>query len=234
VGPDYYWYVFDKLGTPWLLVDSAGTVVWKAHYDSFGAAAVTVSIIENNLRLPGQYFDAESGLHYNWNRYYDPSTGRYLSRDPVRDETNHYLYAQNDPLTKFDPDGLRIKIIIPIGPCAVYTSLDGCECGVKCGPEFKAFGTKCKAQIDLDLCNGRGGGGPGGLGAPKLCANVNCDLGKSPCKAGLFKVCYDFQREKLRLAGPLLGCKAKGPGFELEGKSPPIARNGGPRDSWGY
>jgi uncharacterized protein RhaS with RHS repeats len=56
-------------------VDNAGAVVWQAAYMPFGEARVLTADVENNLRFPGQYFDAETGLHYNWHRYYDPETG---------------------------------------------------------------------------------------------------------------------------------------------------------------
>jgi len=56
--------------------------------------------------FPGQYYDEETGLHYNWNRYYDPSTGRYLRTDPAYDGLNLYTYVQNNPLIGFDPWGL--------------------------------------------------------------------------------------------------------------------------------
>ena len=61
-----------------------------------------------NLRLPGQYFDAETGLHDNWHRTYDPSTGRYLQPDPLGypDGPDPYLYVRGDPLNRIDPQGL--------------------------------------------------------------------------------------------------------------------------------
>ncbi len=83
VGSQTYWYQNDHLGTPQKLIDTSGRVVWSATYDAFGAAQIAISEVENNLRFPGQYYDAETGFHYNWNRYYDPATGRYLSADPL-------------------------------------------------------------------------------------------------------------------------------------------------------
>jgi RHS repeat-associated protein len=61
-----------------------------------------------NLRYPGQVFDPESGLHYNQARYYDPTTGRYLSPDPIglAGGVNTYGYAENNPLRYTDPLGL--------------------------------------------------------------------------------------------------------------------------------
>lgn len=104
-----YYYLNDHLGTPQKLVDEQGTVVWQASYDAFGKATVTTATISNNLRFPGQYADEETGLHYNWNRYYDPNTGRYTQEDPVGFEAgdeNFYRYVGNGPVVGYDPFGL--------------------------------------------------------------------------------------------------------------------------------
>lgn len=79
---DIYYYQNDHLGTPQIMTDDTNTVVWEADYMPFGEANVSPnSIVVNNFRFPGQYYDEETGLHYNWNRYYEPKTGRYLTPD---------------------------------------------------------------------------------------------------------------------------------------------------------
>jgi RHS repeat-associated protein len=105
-GSQYYWYVNDHLGTPRKMFTTAGSPVWDAAYAAFGGATLQQNTVENNLRLAGQYADAETGLHYNWNRYYDPATGRYNRLDPLRDGINMYAYALNNPLKLIDPNGL--------------------------------------------------------------------------------------------------------------------------------
>ncbi|MBE0502481.1 MAG: RHS domain-containing protein, partial [Desulfuromonadales bacterium] len=78
-------YHNDHLGTPQrLTAANDGTVVWSAAYAAFGLAVVDpASTVENNLRFPGQYADAESGLYYNFHRIYDPNSGRYTQVDPI-------------------------------------------------------------------------------------------------------------------------------------------------------
>jgi RHS repeat-associated protein len=107
-GGEYYWYQNDHLGTPQKMISANGTVVWSARYDSFGLATVEVETVKNNLRFPGQYFDQETGLHYNWHRFYDPETGRYVSADPIGLEggMNLYSYVGGDPVNWIDPEGL--------------------------------------------------------------------------------------------------------------------------------
>ena len=98
----------DHLGTPQKMTDASGTVVWSADYKPFGEATITVSTITNNLRFPGQYYDAETGIHYNYKRDYNPMIGRYFESDPIGLEggMNTYVYVANNPLSNDDPYGL--------------------------------------------------------------------------------------------------------------------------------
>ncbi|WP_437192196.1 RHS repeat domain-containing protein, partial [Salmonella sp. LPS 503/02] len=97
----------DHLGTPKALTDVSGQVVWKASYSPFGKASITTQGPTFNLRFPGQYYDAETGLHYNWRRYYDPATGRYITSDPLGliDGVNTYGYVHGNPMSNTDPTG---------------------------------------------------------------------------------------------------------------------------------
>ena len=107
-GTSIYYYHVDRLGTPQAMTDAAQQVVWQADYEPFGKANVTVATVENNIRLPGQYYDNETGLHYNYFRDYDPGTGRYVEADPIGlgGGSNLYGYAGGNPLTYTDPAGL--------------------------------------------------------------------------------------------------------------------------------
>jgi RHS repeat-associated protein len=101
------------------MTDNSGAVVWSADYKPFGEATITVSTITNNLRFPGQYYDAETGLNYNYFRDYDPATGRYIERDAmgIRGGINIYAYVRNRPINRIDPRGL-----MDIDPTGFYDS----------------------------------------------------------------------------------------------------------------
>jgi len=109
----YYTYQNDHLGTPMKLLNQSGVTVWSATYDAFGRATVdAASTVTNNLRYPGQYYDAETGLHYNWMRYYDPNAGRYVTGDPISlyGGINLYAYVGASPMKYIDPYGLCIAL----------------------------------------------------------------------------------------------------------------------------
>lgn len=90
-----------------MMTDDNQVDVWNVQYTPFGQIGGTATI-ENNLHLPGQYFDVESGLRYNYFRDYDPSIGRYVQSDPIglRGGINTYGYVGGNPLVRFDPWGL--------------------------------------------------------------------------------------------------------------------------------
>ena len=82
-GDEIYYCFNDQLGTPQELVTAQVEIVWSAVYKSYGNLAIDYQTVPQPQRLPGQYFDEESGLHYNRHRYYDPHCARYISQDPI-------------------------------------------------------------------------------------------------------------------------------------------------------
>ena len=100
----------DHIGRPVFATDSAGTKVWEASYLPFGGVHVTTGT-PIALRFPGQWFQSESGLHQNWMRDYDPTTGRYLQADPLGlvDGASVYGYGLQSPGRYVDPRGEEYK-----------------------------------------------------------------------------------------------------------------------------
>ncbi|MFH9723587.1 putative T7SS-secreted protein [Streptomyces sp. NPDC017254] len=104
----FFAIVTDLIGTPTELVDESGELAWRARATLWGTTTWNRSATAYTpLRFPGQYFDPESGLHYNHFRYYDPESGRYLSQDPLglAPAPNPAAYVHN-PHTWSDPLGL--------------------------------------------------------------------------------------------------------------------------------
>ncbi|WP_260961735.1 RHS repeat-associated core domain-containing protein [Pseudomonas citri] len=106
-----FYYHLDHLGTPQELTSYRGDIVWSARYNGYGKLLDVQhgggEQLDQPLRFQGQYFDVESGLHYNRHRYYNPETGRYLTPDPSKlaGGLNGYRYTLN-PTGWVDPLGL--------------------------------------------------------------------------------------------------------------------------------
>lgn len=144
VSEGLYFLHADHLGTTRSITDQSGTVQWRWDAGPFGEIQPDSGPdgdsvpLEFNLRFPGQYFDAETGLYYNYFRYYDPSTGRYITSDPIglKGGLNTYGYALQNPLKYFDTDGLEVRIICrPLAGVASYTGKQHCFVRVTCPEE---------------------------------------------------------------------------------------------------
>ena len=129
---EFYYFHNDHLGTPQRVTDQTGTIVWSANYKPFGEANITTNTIPNPFRFPGQYYDQETGLHYNYFRYYDPGIGRYLRPDPLwQIDQNLFLYLSNRPLSGYDFRGLYrelgggfgITIVLLSASMSVHTDI---------------------------------------------------------------------------------------------------------------
>jgi RHS repeat-associated protein len=111
-GATFYVYA-DQLNAPRVIVNNANTPVWDWEGAPFGNSlpnpnpSGTGASLTYNLRFPGQYYDAESRLHYNVARDYNPAIGRYVESDPVgiQGGLNSYTYTAATPISKADPKG---------------------------------------------------------------------------------------------------------------------------------
>jgi RHS repeat-associated protein len=145
-----YFVHADHLNTPRLVADATGTTVWRWDQgEPFGNNVADenpsgLGAFDLPLRLPGQYFDKETNLHYNYFRDYDPSIGRYGESDPIgmQGGINTYNYVGGRPLSRVDPTGLKARIcckvirrlplsfLFPFFHCFIDEVADSC-CGSK-------------------------------------------------------------------------------------------------------
>ncbi|RKT55561.1 RHS repeat-associated core domain-containing protein [Saccharothrix australiensis] len=106
---EFHSIITDLVGAPAELLDARGDVIWRSSRGLWGAGDGPTP-----LRFPGQYHDPETGLHYNFQRYYDPLAGRYASVDPLGLTGGPNLdgYVDN-PMHRVDPLGLTTTCTTP-------------------------------------------------------------------------------------------------------------------------
>jgi RHS repeat-associated protein len=148
----------DHLGTPVMMTDAARAKVWEIENSPFGDGATVTGTANLNLRFPGQYYDAESGNHYNYFRDYNPAVGRYLEADPIglRGGINPIAYVQNNPVNFIDGAGLMCgsgwnDMVVPDKYWGKYDFTKACSnhdnCYGGCG---KSKG-ECDKNLYLDM-----------------------------------------------------------------------------------
>ncbi len=172
----------DHRGAPVAMTNDAEVVVWRAAYTPFGEATIEDDpdndfvVEELNIRYPGQYFDQETGYHQNWNRDYDPPTGRYLQSDPIglRGGMNTYAYVGGNPVNFVDPMGLDKQISVGIngagqvGPFSIFGLSVAVSGGQSVGISIPDDLLNWKCYQLFWLASAFGGGGAGtffGVGA---------------------------------------------------------------------
>ena len=110
-------YGYDGGGNVRSLTNTAGAITDEYEYDAFGNSFTKVGTTPNNYLYRGEQYDPDLGLYYLRARYYNPATGRFLSRDPLDGYINvpaslhKYLYADGDPVNGFDPTGRGDAIV---------------------------------------------------------------------------------------------------------------------------
>ena len=106
--PVTYYVHTDHLDRPIKMTDASKNSVWDAVYKPYGEAYSITGTASLDARFPGQWFELETGLAYNWHRHYDATTGRYTSPDPLgfADGPSVFAYAGNSPQMRLDRRGL--------------------------------------------------------------------------------------------------------------------------------
>jgi RHS repeat-associated protein len=142
-GTVYYAHA-DHLNAPQALTDASQAIVWDASFRPFGEVEAASGAVAQNLRFPGQYFDAETGTHYNYFRDYDPALGRYLQSDPIglAGGLDTYSYVGGNPVRFVDPVGKS-----PAAAAACFIPGVG---WVGCGVAAVAVGIVATAVIAYD------------------------------------------------------------------------------------
>jgi len=195
-GEAVYYFHNDHLGTPKILTDGNGSIAWKAAYTPFGEAVASIQTVENPFRFPGQYYDQETGLHYNYFRYYNPQTGRYITPDPIGLEggINLFTYVGNNPINWVDPFGLTWQLYGLLGGQASgHVGIAGLS--VSAGAAASTGGQVCGyVTVCMRLGPGiyGGAGGTAGLGVVRgntsglggLSIGLGGDIGAGPSYGG--------------------------------------------------
>jgi len=181
----------DHLNAPRVILNAANVPVWRwDNSDAFGLGSPNQdpdcdgTAITYNLRFPGQYYDKETGLHYNYFRDYDPNTGRYLESDPIglAGGMNTYGYVGGNAVNAVDPTGLIAGVddaAVIIGGSAIIISgciATNCGDGMASAAKAAAQAANSAVQAVKELCE-----------TDDPCKKLNDDVQRAKDKVGSFK-----------------------------------------------
>ncbi|AKN94243.1 type IV secretion protein Rhs [Xanthomonas oryzae pv. oryzicola] len=142
LGAIAYLYCVDVNGCPRRILKENGDIVWSASYSVVGAAQPDGwGLLENNIRLQGQYLDSETGLNYNRHRYYDYQSAQFISNDSLRLAAgeNLYFYAPNNQVWA-DPLGLHsIQVTYGSTDLSEMAQLHRMDMGITGGQNVAVF-----------------------------------------------------------------------------------------------
>ncbi len=156
VGGVAKFYDADGLGSITSLADISSSLTDTYTTDSFGKTTASTGTTRNPYRYTARDLDSETGLYYYRARYYDPSSGRFLSEDPLRfggGSPNFFSYVTNNPVNKFDPSGLVVigGNFPPGGASDVILALQQIRDAIKghpgCDCYFRAHGGRSLSEL---------------------------------------------------------------------------------------
>jgi RHS repeat-associated protein len=161
----FYYIWTDLLDTPRMITDVSNQARWTwTHDEPFGNSApnenpASLGAFAFNLRFPGQYYDAETGLHYNYFRDYDPRIGRYIESDPIglAGGLNSFAYVMGNPIPVSDSEGLSPetnpdiqRLVAQLGPAAlaVWKQMGGSA--FNAGDQLEILRKMLQTQAEID------------------------------------------------------------------------------------
>jgi RHS repeat-associated protein len=134
-----YYYTFDHLGSIREMVDNSGTIQARYDYDPYGKTSKTSGPLDSDFQFAGYYKHPSSGLNLTLYRAYDSETGKWLSRDPLKEQVspNLYQYGSNEPTNQIDPTGKQpvvwvlIFMAVALVGYGVHETIDKIETGLQ-------------------------------------------------------------------------------------------------------